>query len=137
MKPMTKMLNPLIKKAAGKKHFGMAAQIHHRGRRSGKQFVTPASARPAGDHIIAPLTFGTQSDWCRNVLAAGGCQIRYRGVDYIATDPEIVDRMSLPPWARSSFSRLERFLFPVIGIKYFLLLRNAAMSDSTNAPAGR
>jgi hypothetical protein len=135
MKPMTKVLNPLIKKAAGKRHFGMAAQIHHRGRKSGRQFVTPASARPAGDHIVAPLTFGTQSDWCRNVLAAGGCAIRYRGVDYLATDPVVVDRANLPPWAVAAFKRRERFLFPVIGIKYFLLMRKG--QPSTIASVGR
>jgi hypothetical protein len=34
MRPMTKMLNPLIVKLAGGRHFGMAAQIRHVGRRS-------------------------------------------------------------------------------------------------------
>jgi hypothetical protein len=43
---------------------------------------------------------------------------------------EVVDRMNLPPWACAAFKRRERFLFPVIGIKYFLLLSTHGRIDS-------
>lgn len=33
LRPMTKMLNPLIGRLAGRRHFRMAAQIRHVGRR--------------------------------------------------------------------------------------------------------
>jgi hypothetical protein len=36
MRPMTRVLNPLIRKLAGRRHFRMAAQIRHVGRRSGR-----------------------------------------------------------------------------------------------------
>ncbi len=123
MRPMSRVLNPLIRAAAGKRHVGFAAQIHHRGRKSGRLYVTPASARPAGGNIIVPLTFGPNADWCCNVVAAGGCTIRYRGIEYIAVQPEVVPRKSAPPWARAAFKRRERAMFPLIGIRYFLLLR--------------
>ena len=126
MKPMTRVLNPLIRLAAGKRHVGFAAQIHHRGRTSGKLYVTPASARLAGDNIVVPLTFGPHSDWCRNVIAAGGCTIRYKGIDYGAVHPEVVARTSAPSWVRSAFKRRERAMFPLIGVRYFLLLGNAS-----------
>ncbi|HET7015622.1 MAG TPA: hypothetical protein VFI65_17015, partial [Streptosporangiaceae bacterium] len=36
MRPMTKRLNPLLLKLAGRDNFQMAAQVRHVGRRSGK-----------------------------------------------------------------------------------------------------
>ena len=59
---MTKVLNPVIGRFAGRTHFAMAAQLTHTGRRSGKTYVTPVSARPCGDHMWVALTFGTGSD---------------------------------------------------------------------------
>ena len=52
MRPMTKILNPLIVKLAGRRHFHMAAQIRHAGRRSGRTYTTPVSARRSGDLIV-------------------------------------------------------------------------------------
>jgi hypothetical protein len=67
MRPLTKMLNPLIVKLAGRRHFHMAARIRHVGRRSGRTYTTPVSARRSGDVVVIALTFGNQSDWSRNV----------------------------------------------------------------------
>jgi deazaflavin-dependent oxidoreductase (nitroreductase family) len=123
--PMTKMLNPVIRKLAGRPHFRMAALIRHVGRRSGRRYETPAGARLTGDTFVIPLTFGSQSDWCRNVRAAGGCSIRLNGVDYEATAPEVVSAAEAAPVARSAFRRMERASFRMLGIKQFLLLRLA------------
>src|SRR5579864_4989317 len=82
LRPMTKVLNPLIRRLAGRKHFNQAARLTHLGRRSGRAYVTPVSARPGGGHFWVALTFGTGSDWCRNVVAAGGCSLRWHGRDY-------------------------------------------------------
>ena len=70
MRPMTRVLNPLIRKFAGRRHFRMAAEIRHVGRKSGRAYVTPAGARVSGDVAVIPLTFGNQSDWSMNVRAA-------------------------------------------------------------------
>ena len=56
------MLNPLILKLAGRRHFRMAAQIRHVGRRSGRAYTTPVSGRRSGDIVLLALTFGNQSD---------------------------------------------------------------------------
>ncbi len=66
IRPMTRVFNPVMHRVAGSKHVSMAAQIHHRGRNTGRPFVTPASARLVGDTFWIPLTFGTRSDWVRN-----------------------------------------------------------------------
>lgn len=122
MRPMTKMLNPLIRKLAGRRHFRMAAQIQHVGRRSGRAYMTPAGARLSGDVVVIPLTFGNQSDWSRNVRAAGGCSIRLEGQDYDATQPEFLDRPEAEPLVRSAFSPVERASFRVLGIRQYLRL---------------
>lgn len=61
MRPLTRMLNPVVGTLAGRPHFRMAAQIRHVGRRSGRRYVTPAGARRSGEVIVIPLTFGNQS----------------------------------------------------------------------------
>ena len=125
MRPMTKPLNPLIVKAAGRRHFGMAAQIRHTGRRSGRSYMTPASARISGDVAVIPLTFGSQSDWSRNVRAAGGCSIRLNGRDYDATRPELLSVTDVQPLVRSMFSPVERAAFRMLGIRQVMRLRLA------------
>ena len=60
IRPMTKVLNPLIVKLAGRRHFGMAAQIQHVGRRSGKVYLNPASAHVHGGVLVIALRFGNQ-----------------------------------------------------------------------------
>jgi deazaflavin-dependent oxidoreductase (nitroreductase family) len=123
--PMTRVLNPVIVKLAGRRHVRFAAQIRHTGRRSGRQYVTPASARLAGDTFIIPLTFGNQSDWSRNVLAAGGCSIRLNGADYRAVRPRLADRQEARQVAGSAFSAMERTMFRMLGIRQFLLLQRS------------
>ena len=120
MRPMTRVFNPFLGRLAGGRHMGMAAQIHHRGRRSGRTYVTPASARLDGSTFWIPLTFGTGSDWCRNVRAAGGCTIRWKGVDYLATRPVVVDRAAALSAAAGSFKRREQAMMKMIGIRLFL-----------------
>ena len=122
MRPMTRVLNPLIRKFAGRRHFRMAAEIRHVGRKTGRAYVTPAGARVSGDMAVIPLTFGNQSDWSKNVRAAGGCSIRVDGQDYAATEPEIVDRADAGPLLRSAFGPMERASFRLLGIKQYLRL---------------
>jgi deazaflavin-dependent oxidoreductase (nitroreductase family) len=122
MRPMTKLLNPLISKMAGRRHFRMAAEVHHTGRRSGRPYTTPAGARRNGETIVIPLTFGNQSDWARNVRAAGGCSIRLQGATYQATQPEFLSWQEAEPLLRSAFSAVERAGFRMLGIRQFLRL---------------
>jgi deazaflavin-dependent oxidoreductase (nitroreductase family) len=128
--PLTGLLNPVIVRLAGRRHVRFAAQIHHTGRRSGRGYVTPASARLAGDTFFIPLTFGNGSDWSRNVRAAGGCTIRLNGIDYQAVRPrlvdrELVDREQAMQAGRPAFNRVERSTFRALGIRQFLLLQRA------------
>ena len=69
------------------------AIVVHVGRRSGRLYRTPVNVVRNGDRYVFALTYGRDSDWVRNVLAAGGCTIetRRRTVELIGpelfTDP--------------------------------------------------
>jgi deazaflavin-dependent oxidoreductase (nitroreductase family) len=122
MRPMTRVLNPLIRKFAGRRHFRMAAEIRHVGRKSGRAYVTPAGARVSGDVAVIPLTFGNQSDWSKNVRAAGGCTLKVDGQEYAAVAPEFVDRRDAGPLLKSAFGPVERAGFRLLGIRQYLRL---------------
>ena len=125
MAPLTKVLNPLMRKLAGRRHVMMAAQIRHVGRRSGRPYVTPVGARLTGNTFVIPLTFGNSSDWSRNVRAAGGCEIRLDGTDYRAVQPELADRDQAAPVVRAAFGPVPRAMFRMLGIRQYLLLHRA------------
>ena len=71
---------------------------------------------------MIPLTFGHQSDWSRNVRAAGGCSIRMNGVDYQVSKPELADWAQAAPFVRAAFNPVMRAGFLMLGIRQFLLL---------------
>ena len=54
--------------------------VVHRGRRSGRTYQTPVNTFPTDDGYIIALTYGAENtDWVKNVQAAGGCELRTRG----------------------------------------------------------
>ena len=126
MRPMTKVLNPVMATLAGKRHFGGAARLSHTGRRSGRPYVAIVGAHITGDAAVIPLTFGNTSDWARNVRAAGGCSIRLNGSDYSLTQPEFRSAADARPQVRAAFNPVFRAAFPMLGIRQFLLLTVAA-----------
>ena len=81
-------LNPVMR------HFNAHAPgfgvVHHVGRKSGRSYRTPVNAftRPGGFTI--PLTYGTESEWTRNVLAAGEAEITMHGREHHVTNPRLV-----------------------------------------------
>jgi deazaflavin-dependent oxidoreductase (nitroreductase family) len=125
MKPLTKMLNPLVAVFAGRRHFSMAAQIRHVGRRTGKPHVTSVGARVHDGIVLIPLTFGNVSDWARNVYAAGDCSVRVNGADYHAVAPQFVTAAQAAPLTCSTFRTIERLVFRLLGIQQFMQLHLA------------
>jgi|SRR5262245_3428150 len=69
------------------------AIVTHTGRRSGRTYRTPVNVFQDGERYLFALTYGADSDWVRNVLAAERCEIRTRrrNVELVAperfTDP--------------------------------------------------
>ncbi len=48
---------------------GRIMVIRHRGRKSGRQYLTPVNYAVVEDDIYCTAGFGSQTDWYRNVLA--------------------------------------------------------------------
>lgn len=83
--------NPLARMVAGWAP-GFAI-VRHRGRKSGKVYSTPVNIfEIAGrdDAFVIALTYGANVDWLKNVLAAGGCTVRYRRRVIALTDPVLI-----------------------------------------------
>jgi hypothetical protein len=60
------------------------------GRTSGRQYRNPVSAYPLGDGFVIAVLYGTESNWVRNVMAAGGFTLQTKGRDYQLERPEII-----------------------------------------------
>jgi deazaflavin-dependent oxidoreductase (nitroreductase family) len=80
--------NRLTSKVAG--YLPGFAIVSHIGRKSGRTYRTPVNAFRTGDGYIIALTYGAQSDWVNNVLAAGSCELQTRGRRVRLLDPRIV-----------------------------------------------
>jgi len=92
--------------------------IVHRGRRSGKEYQTPVNVFATDDGYVFALTYGPDTDWVKNVLAAGGCELRARGRVISLTEPVLVHDETRP-----HIRPLERRVLRVIGVADFLSLR--------------
>jgi deazaflavin-dependent oxidoreductase (nitroreductase family) len=64
--------------------------LTHLGRKSGKVYRTPVNVFRASNGFIIALTYSSQSEWVKNVLAAGGCELRTRGKTYQLSAPKVV-----------------------------------------------
>jgi deazaflavin-dependent oxidoreductase (nitroreductase family) len=53
--------------------------VIHTGRRSRRQYRTPVNIFRRGDRYIIALTYGSNVDWVRNVIAHDGCTLETRG----------------------------------------------------------
>lgn len=67
------------------------AIVAHTGRRSAKHYETPIMAFPSAHGFVIALTYGAETDWIRNVLAAGGCALTYRRRTVRLTNPRVID----------------------------------------------
>ncbi|HEY4464819.1 MAG TPA: nitroreductase family deazaflavin-dependent oxidoreductase, partial [Streptosporangiaceae bacterium] len=45
--------------------------VVHGGRRSGRRYETPVNVFPGEDGYVLALTYGPDTDWVKNVMAAG------------------------------------------------------------------
>jgi deazaflavin-dependent oxidoreductase (nitroreductase family) len=141
--PLTWLLNPLIRRVAGQPGVPLVGLVRHRGRRSGRTYVTPVGVGATDTSLLIPLTFGSGSDWCRNILAAGGGMVTWRGVPYIAGEAALVDDGSAGVELATAFGGFQRFAFRLMGTHQFLRLTDLnhagsrGRSSAYDSPSGR
>ena len=75
---------------AGRRVMPLWGSLHHQGRRSGKAYVVPIAVIPTDTSFLIALPWGRGTDWVRNVRAARGCTIVWKGVDWACSEPEFV-----------------------------------------------
>jgi deazaflavin-dependent oxidoreductase (nitroreductase family) len=92
--------------------------VVHRGRSSGKAYRTPVNVfpRPRGRFIVA-LTYGPDTDWVKNVLAAGGCELLTGGRQIELTAPRLFRDET-----RSEIRVVERSVLGLLRVDDFLEL---------------
>jgi len=84
--------------------------VEHIGRRSGHAYRTPVNVFQVPDGMVIALTYGRDTDWVKNVLAAGGCSLQTRGRRIPLTAPRVVhdvNRRSAPPVVRQILAALD------------------------------
>jgi deazaflavin-dependent oxidoreductase (nitroreductase family) len=80
--------------------FGIVTSV---GRKSGKLYRTPVNVFREPDRFLIALTYGPDSGWVKNVLAADGCELETRGVRYQLSSPIVIhdpSRRRFPPLVR-------------------------------------
>jgi deazaflavin-dependent oxidoreductase (nitroreductase family) len=91
--------------------------VSHVGRKSGKLYRTPVNVFRAPEGFFIALTYGRDSEWVKNVLAAGGCELETRGVRYQLSAPAIAHDPT-----RRRFPRLVRMVLRLVGANDFMQL---------------
>ena len=119
--PLAGLFNPLVVRVAGSRQVPLYAIVRHRGRRSGRVYATPVAVAHGDGVLFVPLPFGTTADWLRNVLSAGGCDVRWNGAEHRMRSPEVVDADE----AAGAFNAIERVALRALGIRAVLRLRFA------------
>ena len=90
--PGAKQFNKLAVRFAGHRFLPVWAVLRHRGRKSGREYAVPIAVIPTDTSFLIALPWGRGTDWVRNVRAAGGCTIRWKGADYECTEPTFVGK---------------------------------------------
>jgi len=96
--------------------------ITHVGRKSARVYRTPVNVFRTPNGFLIALTYGRESEWVKNVLAADGCQLESRGVRYQLTAPTIVHDPT-----RRRFPFLVRVILGLVGANYFMQLAIAGI----------
>jgi deazaflavin-dependent oxidoreductase (nitroreductase family) len=93
------------------------AVVTHVGRRSGRTYRTPVNVFRVGERYVIALTYGADSQWVRNVLAAGKADLETRGHHVRLVDPVVVRDE-----ARSLVPRPVRAVLRLADVNDFMLL---------------
>jgi deazaflavin-dependent oxidoreductase (nitroreductase family) len=114
-------VNPIMLPLAGKRWNPIFAVAEHRGRKSGRQYVTPVAARRVDDGFVIALAFGAQAEWHRNLVAAQGGTIRWRGRAYPVGAPERIDIATALP----AFMLIQRLALRIARVDGYVRVRDA------------
>jgi deazaflavin-dependent oxidoreductase (nitroreductase family) len=107
------------------------AILTHQGRNSGRTFRTPMNVFRKDDDYYFFLTYGSDVQWVKNVLAVRSCSIETRGRVVELVEPELITDPELrpaPPHVRFVEGR-------IAGATQYLRMRAASADAALESPA--
>jgi deazaflavin-dependent oxidoreductase (nitroreductase family) len=91
----TRYINPVTRQVARRlPTFGV---LTHRGRKTGRAYRTPINVFRQGEQYYFFLTYGSDVQWVKNIIAAGSCSLETRGRVVRLVDPELITDPELRP----------------------------------------
>jgi deazaflavin-dependent oxidoreductase (nitroreductase family) len=78
------VLGPIVRRLPT---FGI---VTHTGRKSGRTYQTPINVFRRGDTYLFFLTYGSDVQWVKNILASGSCSLETRGRVVELVEPEVI-----------------------------------------------
>ena len=118
-----RVTNPILGHIAGRMP-GFAI-VTHVGRRSGRAYRTPVNLFHVGDRYVIALTYGSDSQWVRNVMAAGSVEVETRGRRLRLVEPELVHDP-----ARTLVPQPVRAILGALDVTDFMRLRASSTSPA-------
>jgi len=111
------VVNPVLRHVAP--HLPSFALVRYRGRKSGRAYEIPLNVFRDGDEWAIVLTYGSDAEWVKNVLAAGDAEMTTRGRVVRLVEPRVVaGALAFLPLPVRAFGRLA-------GVTEVLRLREA------------
>jgi deazaflavin-dependent oxidoreductase (nitroreductase family) len=121
-------INPVTRPVASRlPSFGI---LTHRGRKTGRTYRTPTNVFQRGDDYLFLLTYGSDVQWVKNVLAARSCSIETRGRVIELVEPELITDPELrpaPPHVRFVEGK-------IAGATQYLRMRAASADAALESP---
>ena len=76
---------------------GVRPVLIHVGRSSGRTFETPLDAHPIEGGYLFIMNYGRDSDWVKNILAAGAATLRIEGSETALVAPQVISKEEALP----------------------------------------
>jgi deazaflavin-dependent oxidoreductase (nitroreductase family) len=112
--------------------------VHHHGRKSGREYRTPVKVFRRGDLYVLSLPYGSDSDWVKNVLAAGGCDLVTRQGRVCLVEPQLYvddEQAEIPAFVRMVLIRINATEF--LALKPGDAYEHDSLGTTKRRPGGR
>ncbi len=115
-------MNPLVLRRAGATE-SPTTVVEYVGRTSGRHYETPVVATKIDNGYAIALPYGPNTDWLKNVLAAGRVSLRHGGAVHQLEGPEVVALKVVD----ARFADKEQRLHRRFGVRDALVLRTVGV----------
>ena len=112
----THVFNPISRRFA--RWLPLFGILDYRGRKSGKPYRTPLNVFRHGNEWVFALTYGSDVQWVKNVLATGRAELEIRRHRVRLADPEVIHDP-----ARRLMPLPVRFFLGLMRVSMFLRMR--------------